>query len=150
MIIQLKLLQYYIYYWIGSQIDLIEPSAFRGLEKLEFLKLDNNRLTTLSISVISDLPPLYSFDLHRNPWNCDCDLRASREWMLRNNVPQSIPPTCQMPQRVSGLMWNSLDIDDFACAPDIISTVTEVTKYIGNNATFSCVVKGLPEPKIFW
>ncbi|CAG2121221.1 unnamed protein product, partial [Medioppia subpectinata] len=70
--------------------------------------------------------------------------------MLRNNVPQSIPPTCQTPQRVSGLMWNSLDIDDFACAPDIISTATEVTKYVGGNATLSCVVKGQPQPKIFW
>jgi hypothetical protein len=47
-------------------------------------------------------------------------------------------------------MWNSLDIDDFACAPDIISTVTEVTKYVAANATLSCVVKGSPEPKIFW
>lgn len=77
-------------------------------------------------------------------------MRAAREWMQRNNVGQSLPPTCEMPARLNGMMWNSLDLDDFACEPDIITTSVEVIKTVGSNATLSCVVKGLPEPKIHW
>lgn len=134
----------------NCQIDIVESHAFRGLANIEFLKLDGNRLATLSPGVVGDLPALYSFDLHRNPWNCDCELRSAREWMVRNNVPQSIPPTCVAPQRLKGLMWNSLDIDDFACAPDILTISTELVRYEGSNATLSCQVKGIPEPKVFW
>lgn len=86
----------------SSQLDLIEPHAFRGLTKLQFLKLESNRLQTLSPQVVIDLPALYSLDLHQNQWNCDCELKPAREWMIRNNVPQSIPPTCTTPKRLAG------------------------------------------------
>lgn len=86
----------------SNQIDLIESHAFRGLSKLQFLKLESNRLQTLAPTVVADLPALFSFDLHQNQWNCDCDLRPSREWMIRNNVPQSVPPACSTPQRLAG------------------------------------------------
>lgn len=49
----------------NCQIDMIESGAFKGLGQLEFLKLNDNRLTSLSAQVVIDLPPLYSFDLHR-------------------------------------------------------------------------------------
>ena len=86
----------------SSQLDLIEPHAFRGLSKLQFLKLESNRLQTLSPGVLMDLPALYQLDLHHNQWNCDCELKPAREWMIRNNVPQSIPPTCTSPKRLAG------------------------------------------------
>ncbi|RWS29065.1 Leucine-rich repeat-containing protein 4-like protein [Leptotrombidium deliense] len=134
----------------NCEIDLIEPKAFRGLTRLQFLKLDNNRLTTLSPMVVNDLPPLYSFDLHRNPWNCDCELRASREWMYKYNVPQSIPPTCNSPERLQGSMWNSLDIDDFACKPIILNRDTETSAYSSGNTSFTCTVKAIPEARVSW
>ncbi|RWS16189.1 leucine-rich repeat and immunoglobulin-like domain-containing nogo receptor-interacting protein 3 [Dinothrombium tinctorium] len=134
----------------NCQIDLIEPKAFKGLQRLQFLKLDGNRLTTLSSLVVNDLPPLFSFDLHHNAWNCDCELRASIEWMNRYNIPHSIPPTCAKPERLAGSMWNSLDIDDFACTPIILSRETEVTTYSSTNVSFTCTVKALPEAKVSW
>ncbi|UXI22511.1 hypothetical protein NH340_JMT08454 [Sarcoptes scabiei] len=134
----------------GCKTHTIEARAFYGLRDLEYLYLHDNQLVTLSHTVVADLPALYSFELHRNPWQCNCEMRPTREWMIRYNVGQSIPPTCDSPIRLSGMMWNSLDLDDFACEPDIISTNVEVSKVLGSNATLSCVVKGLPEPKVFW
>lgn len=135
---------------VGCQTHTIEAKAFFGLRELEYLYLHSNHLTMLSYAVVSDLPALYSFDLHRNPWHCNCEMRATREWMLRNNVGQSIPPTCELPVRLSGLMWNSLDLDDFACEPDIITSNVEVSKTVGANATLTCTAKGHPEPRVYW
>ncbi|KAH9507082.1 Leucine rich repeat C-terminal domain [Dermatophagoides farinae] len=134
----------------GCKTHTIEARAFYGLRDLEYLYLHDNQLTTLPYAVVADLPALYSFELYRNPWQCNCEMRPTREWMIRNNVGQSIPATCDLPIRLSGLMWNSLDLDDFACEPDIITTTVEVAKVVGSNATLSCTVKGIPEPKVFW
>ena len=134
----------------GCQIDSIEAGAFKGLSSLQFLKLEGNRLATLSFLVLQDLPPLYSLDLHSNPWNCDCLLRPAREWMIRNNVPQSVPPTCSGPDKLTGNMWNSLALDDFACPPSILSRDTDITAMIGNNASFTCITRAQPEAKISW
>lgn len=134
----------------GCKTHTIEARAFYGLRDLEYLYLHDNQLTTLPYAVVADLPALYSFELYRNPWQCNCEMRPTREWMIRNNVGQSIPATCDLPIRLSGLMWNSLDLDDFACQPDIITTTVEVAKVVGSNATLSCTVKGIPEPKVFW
>ncbi|OTF70244.1 Leucine rich repeat containing protein, partial [Euroglyphus maynei] len=134
----------------GCKTHTIEGRAFYGLRDLEYLYLHDNQLTTLPYAVVADLPALYSFELYRNPWQCNCEMRPTREWMIRNNVGQSIPATCDLPIRLSGLMWNSLDLDDFACEPDIITTTVEVAKVVGSNATLSCTVKGIPEPKVFW
>lgn len=135
----------------SCQIDNIEPGAFSGLTKLQFLKLDTNRLSTLSVSVLLDLPPLYLLDLHKNPWNCDCELRAAREWMIKHNVPQSVPPTCAAPDKMSGIMWNTIQtLDEFACAPQIITRDTDVTAFTGLNASFSCTIMAQPEAKIWW
>ncbi len=137
-------------YFLGCQTHTIEARAFWGLADLEYLYLHSNQLTTLPYAVVQDLPALYSFDLYRNPWVCNCEMRATREWMIRNNVGQSIPPACELPLRLSGLMWNSLDLDDFACQPEMLSTTVEVARPAGANATLVCTVKGLPEPKIYW
>lgn len=132
------------------QIGSVEAGAFKGLSSLQYLKLDGNRLSTLSGLVLQDLPPLYSMDLHKNPWNCDCQLRPAREWMIRFNVPQSIPPTCAGPDKRSGMMWNSLELDEFACSPQILSRDTEITAMIASNASFTCITRAQPEAKVSW
>lgn len=132
------------------QIGSVEAGAFKGLSSLQYLKLDGNRLSTMSSLVLQDLPPLYSMDLHKNPWNCDCALRPAREWMIRYNVPQSIPPTCAGPDKRSGMMWNSLELDEFACSPQILSRDTEITAMIASNASFTCITRAQPEAKVSW
>jgi len=132
------------------QIESVADGSFKGLSSLQYLKLEGNRLTTLSFLVLQDLPPLYSMDLHKNPWNCDCLLRPAREWMLRNNVPQSIPPTCAGPEKLNGMMWNSLELDEFACSPSILSRDTDITAMIGTNASFTCITRAQPEARVSW
>lgn len=134
----------------SCQISSIEPGAFKGLKSLQFLELDANRLSTLLPNVLQDLNPLYTMDLHQNPWNCDCHLRPAREWMIKYNVPLSIPPTCSGPEKLQGMMWNSLELDEFACSPQILSRDTEITATVGSNASFTCITRAQPEAKVSW
>lgn len=132
------------------QISSIEAGAFKGLKSLQFLKLHDNRLVTLLPNVLQDLSPLYTMDLHHNPWNCDCHLRPAREWMIKYNVPLSVPPTCSGPEKLQGMMWNSLELDEFACSPQILSREFDITATVGSNASFTCITRAQPEAKVSW
>ncbi|XP_017115895.1 uncharacterized protein LOC108138262 [Drosophila elegans] len=129
----------------------IAVRAFAGLESsLEWLKLDGNRLSEVRSGTITSLASLHGLELARNEWNCSCSLRPLRAWMLQQNIPSGIPPTCESPPRLSGRAWDKLDVDDFACVPQIVATDTTAHGVEGRNITMSCYVEGVPQPAVKW
>lgn len=133
------------------RIERVEVKAFAGLESsLEYLKLDGNRLSEVRSGTITSLTNLHGITLSRNQWNCSCALRPLRSWMLRENIPCGIPPICQNPPRLAGKSWDKIDLDDFACVPQIIATDTTAHGVEGRNVTMSCYVEGVPEPSVKW
>uniref|UniRef100_A0A1A9WUH3 Ig-like domain-containing protein n=1 Tax=Glossina brevipalpis TaxID=37001 RepID=A0A1A9WUH3_9MUSC len=132
-------------------ISMVEVKAFAGLESsLEYLKLDGNNLSEVRSGTITSLSNLHGISLSRNQWNCSCALRPLRVWMLRENIPCGIPPICQSPPRLAGKSWDKVDLDDFACVPQIIATDTTAHGVEGRNVTMSCFVEGVPEPSVRW
>ncbi|TMW46248.1 hypothetical protein DOY81_008672, partial [Sarcophaga bullata] len=133
------------------RIERVEVKAFAGLESsLEYLKLDGNKLSEVRSGTITSLSNLHGITLSRNQWNCSCALRPLRSWMLRENIPCGIPPVCQNPPRLAGKSWDKIDLDDFACVPQIIATDTTAHGVEGRNVTMSCYVEGVPEPSVKW
>lgn len=133
------------------RLSHIAVRAFAGLESsLEWLKLDGNRLSEVRSGTITSLASLHGLELARNAWNCSCSLRPLRAWMLQQNIPSGIPPTCESPQRLSGRAWDKLDVDDFACVPQIVATDTTAHGVEGRNITMSCYVEGVPQPAVKW
>lgn len=133
------------------RIETVEVKAFAGLESsLEYLKLDGNKLSEVRSGTITSLTNLHGIFLSRNMWNCSCSLRPLRAWMLRENIPCGIPPVCQNPPRLTGKSWDKIDLDDFACVPQIIATDTTAHGVEGRNVTMSCFVEGVPEPSVRW
>ncbi|EDV33641.1 uncharacterized protein Dana_GF13866, isoform E [Drosophila ananassae] len=125
--------------------------AFSGLESsLEWLKLDGNRLSEVRSGTITSLASLHGLELAGNDWNCSCSLRPLRAWMLQQNIPSGIPPSCASPPRLSGRAWDKLDVDDFACVPQIVATDTTAHGVEGRNITMSCYVEGVPQPAVKW
>lgn len=133
------------------KILTIEPKALVGLEKsLEWLKLDKNKLTDVVASSFTILQNLHGLELAGNPWNCSCSLRPLREWMLRQNVPFDIPPVCQYPKRLHSKSWDKLDLDEFACVPEIFAYDSKAHGIEGKNITMACRIAGIPEPNVRW
>lgn len=133
------------------RIQLVEPRGFLGLEaSLEWLKLDGNRLVDIEPETLSSLSNLHGLELARNLWNCSCQLRPIRLWMLRENIPYSIPPTCKTPERLAGKTWDRIDLDDFACTPNIQTVEVKTNGVEGRNVTMSCFVDGVPDPNVRW
>lgn len=133
------------------KLHTIDIHGFDGLENsLEVLKLDRNKLIDVNPKTLMNLPNLNNLELASNPWNCTCNLRPIIEWMSVAKIAYSIPPICQTPQRIADHSWNGIDLDEFACTPTIAAAEAEATGLESNNITISCLVSGVPEPKIKW
>lgn len=80
---------------------------------------------------MSSLPEVYELTLQHNPWRCDCTLRAFRNWMLEHRISLSYSPNCSTPTRLMAKPWSQLDLDEFACPPEVVSVKSEVVVYEG-------------------
>ncbi|KAF6210813.1 hypothetical protein GE061_013924 [Apolygus lucorum] len=130
-------------------LEMIEDGAFEALDKLEWLKLDNNKLRFISGQHV--LPSaLHGIELQHNPWQCDCKLIDMRLWLATFNVPHIVEPTCSSPQRYQGLQIKSIDVQDLACLPDVRPTPIFLEIAEGQNASLLCQVSSIPEAKVSW
>lgn len=125
------------------RISRVERCAFRGLEKsLEWLKLDGNLLAEVDAVSFTILQGLHELELAGNPWNCSCALQPLREWMLQENVPFVVPPVCSKPPRLASKSWDKLELDEFACAPEIFPFGSKAHGVEGRNVTMTCRIAG--------
>lgn len=132
-------------------LGTVEARGFSGLENtLEWLKLDKNNLVNVKSSTLTAMQNLHGLELAENPWNCTCELRPLREWMLRQNIPYDVPPVCTHPPRLKEKAWDRLDLDEFACVPKITAPEALTTGVEGRNVTMSCNIGGIPEPSVKW
>ncbi|CAG9858592.1 unnamed protein product [Phyllotreta striolata] len=133
------------------KLSYVEERAFSGLEKsLEWLKLDNNKLAEVQSKSFTPLQSLHGLELEGNPWNCSCSLRPLREWMVRKNVPFGVPPVCHSPKRLYMRPWDKLELDDYACVPEIFAFDGTAHGVEGKNVTMTCRIAGVPEPSVRW
>ncbi|XP_025209082.1 leucine-rich repeat-containing protein 24-like [Melanaphis sacchari] len=132
-------------------LQSVAGHAFDGVVRLETLRINGNRLTELSATVLESLNKLRSVELHDNPWVCDCHLRPMKLWLSGNNVPYNQPALCSGgPDRLSGKPLTELDVEDFDCRPDVRaeSRYVEVTE--GHNVTVRCRVEPGSMAHIAW
>ncbi|XP_037975106.2 uncharacterized protein LOC119693991 [Plutella xylostella] len=135
----------------SCKIAEIEPRSFIGLEgTLEYLELDKNRLQVLHVGALAPLRALKGLELANNPWDCSCALRPVRDWMLRRNVPATVAPECARPPRLSATAWDRLDLDDFACLPEVSADTKHTIGTESDDVTLVCRVNGVPAPRVRW
>jgi hypothetical protein len=133
------------------ELQSIAPKAFEGVEHLESLKLNGNQLSELRPRTVETLSGLHGIELHDNPWLCDCHLRAAKQWLMKNNIPYPVAPICHGgPERVADRTFAELDVDDFACKPEILKGSRYVEATTGENATVVCRVRAMPPAVINW
>ncbi|RVE45288.1 hypothetical protein evm_010060 [Chilo suppressalis] len=133
------------------KISEIEPRGFTGLEaSLEYLELSKNRLQILHVAVLAPLRSLKGLELANNPWECSCALRPMRDWMIRRNVPATVVPECALPPRLMTQSWDRLDLEDFACTPEVSASPNQFRGVEGDDVTLVCRVSGVPAPRVRW
>lgn len=133
------------------KIHTIEIRGFDGLENsLEVLKLDRNKLVDIHPKTLMGLQNLNNLELASNPWNCTCNLRPVIEWIAVAKIAYTIPPVCKTPERISERSWDKIDLDEYACMPTIVAAEAKANGVEGKNITMSCIVGGVPEPKVKW
>ncbi|EEB17732.1 kek1, putative [Pediculus humanus corporis] len=77
----------------NCQIESIEDGTFLGLDNLEWLKLDGNRLNFIrGENILPDA--VHGVALDRNPWQCDCRLLEVHNWLLNYKIIHSTEPKC--------------------------------------------------------
>ncbi|CAH1711467.1 unnamed protein product [Chironomus riparius] len=136
-----------------SHCDLqsISATAFENLESLHSLKLNGNKLSELRAKTVETLSKLHWVELHDNPWLCDCRLRATKLWLTENNIPYPVAPICSGgPERVIDKSFAELDVDDFACKPEMLPVRRHIEAVNGENATIICQTGAVPAATITW
>jgi len=131
-------------------IKRVAARAFAQLTSLEKLFLQHNQISELRQKTVESITGLHAIELANNPWACDCRLRPLKHWLVSNNVPHSTDPTCAMPQRLAGLKFANLQVDEFACPPELLSAPRYVEANVGENATLSCKIGSVPTSKVRW
>lgn len=135
----------------ACKIAEIELRAFSGLESsLEYLELSKNRLQVLHVAVLATMRSLKGLELSNNPWECTCALRPLREWMIIKNVPATVVPDCALPPRIISQSWDKLDLEDFACQPEVSSKSSHLKGIEGDEIILICQVTGVPAPRVRW
>lgn len=136
-----------------SHCDLqtIAPQAFEGLDALHSLKLNGNKLSELRPRTVETLSQLHWVELHDNPWLCDCRLRAAKLWLTDKNIPYPVAPVCSGgPERVQDKTFAELQVDDFACKPEMLPMRRYVESVSGDNATIMCRAGAVPAASVSW
>lgn len=133
------------------ELQSISASAFEHLDSLHSLKLNGNKLSELRTRTVETLSKLHWVELHDNPWLCDCRLRTTKLWLTENNIPFPVPPVCSGgPERVIDKSFPELQVDDFACKPEMLPVRRHVEAISGENASIVCRTGAVPSASITW
>lgn len=132
------------------ELNLIEEGAFIGANVLEWIKLDGNRLTTITGKMIFP-ESLQGITLLRNKWQCDCHMMDLHAFLANfTKLPVNVIVACMGPPRLAGKEIRSIDMADLACLPDVSPTTLYLEIGEGKNLTLQCKVNAVPEAHVFW
>lgn len=132
----------------NNLIDFIGEQAFLNVP-LKTIYLSNNRLQKLEKSSFMSLTLLSALSLGGNTWNCSCELKEFRNFVIDRKL--TTETKCHYPESLRDKLWTDVADDEFACRPRIIlprgSAYFRASK---ENETLLCQVRGSPRPYVEW
>lgn len=135
----------------NNRIHTIGLKTFHLLP-VQTIQLDNNRLTILKEEMFDSLSKLKSLALAENPWNCTCELREFKDFLVSRNL-YNHPTSCAYPLRLKDTLWPKMSSEDFACKPELLLSNSREEKSVvaqTENVTLSCRISGSPRPDLKW
>ncbi|KAI8498099.1 hypothetical protein Bbelb_240430 [Branchiostoma belcheri] len=117
-----------------NQITTIDSGTFENLSLLKSLKLENNNMSVIPLSVFCLFTSTVKIRLTGNPWQCDCRMAPVRLFPAFND--QII---CAQPAKVGGQELANVDLKELVCEEQRIPPLTgnsclatESTSSVGN------------------
>jgi hypothetical protein len=113
------------------RLTSIPDELFSTMKELKILRLNGNKLTSVSVKLFLPLTNLRSLFLQKNPWNCDCHLKSLRAWLGKGELAFQLDILqCAEPPRLFNVSWDQLSPDDYICEGNDTDNFTAIT----NNA----------------
>lgn len=131
----------------NNKIHTIGDQAFLNVP-LKTVSLGNNRLQRLNVVTFANLLHLSSLTLDGNMWNCTCELKDFRNFVIDKKL--TLETKCHYPDKLRAKLWTDVDEDEFACRPRIVPRGLSHLKASRENETIKCHVSGSPRPNIEW
>lgn len=130
----------------NNKIHDVGEQAFLNVP-LKTINLSNNRLQKLEKQTFMSLQQLNSLSLGGNMWNCSCELKDFRNYVIDKKL--TTETKCHYPNALRDKLWTDVSEDEFACKPRIFigSALVRASK---ENETLTCHVKGSPVPTVEW
>lgn len=131
----------------NNKIRTIGDQAFLNVP-LKTIYLGNNRLQRMNVMTFTNLLHLSALTLDGNMWNCTCELKEFRNFVIDKKL--TMETKCHYPDKMRAKLWTDVDEDEFACAPRIIPRGPAHLRASRENETIKCHVSGSPRPNIEW
>jgi Immunoglobulin I-set domain/Leucine rich repeat len=133
---------------MNNKIAFVGEQAFLNVP-LKVISLSNNRLQKLEKTTFMSLTHLSSLSLGGNMWNCSCELKDFRNFVVDKKL--SSDTKCHYPNALRDKSWADVGEDEFACIPRIVPRSSPAhVKASKENQTLECHVRGSPRPNVEW
>lgn len=133
---------------MNNKINFVGEQAFLNVP-LKVISLSNNRLQKLEKTTFMSLTHLSSLSLGGNMWNCSCELKDFRNFVVDKKLTSDTK--CHYPNALRDKSWSDVGEDEFACIPRIMSRSSPSHVLASDrNQTLECHVRGSPRPNIEW
>lgn len=132
----------------NNKIAFVGEQAFLNVP-LKTIYLSNNLLQKLEKTSFMSLTHLSSLSLGGNVWNCSCELKDFRNFVVDKKLTSETK--CHYPDSLRDKLWTEVGEDEFACRPRIL--VPHGPAFVRpnkENETLMCQVRGSPRPNVEW
>ncbi|CAH1803259.1 unnamed protein product [Owenia fusiformis] len=139
-------------YLHDCKLTSIAPEVLVPLNNtLKKLWIDENRIRTFDISLLSMFNRLSHIRLGANMLHCNCRLKWLKDFYDYHSTAfeGAMPPTCHSPARLNGKYFNTISEKDFICQQPVFNNVNVAFKS-NNEGALKCSARSDPAPVLYW
>ena len=100
----------------SNRIKSIAKRAFSGLEELKQLHLTDNAITSIQGNAFSVMKNLQELKLNSTNLLCDCKLQWLPQWLRAEGFETTVKLECAHPEWLKGKSIFSVAEEDFKCS----------------------------------
>ncbi|XP_056321274.1 carboxypeptidase N subunit 2 [Danio aesculapii] len=125
-----------------NSLTSLDAHLLKDQHDLQLLDLSNNSLRSIPSSFFEDLDFQCVFQLHGNPWRCDCGIHYFYDWLKYNHkhVKDLSRVSCEAPEFIRGHNLRSVDKEQLVCSRNSSSNSPEISV---DGGTIQCSVQEL-------